>query len=312
MNTLTQTTVTPGQTKLITRIIADVADSEPVQQAIASLDKEGAERLKGDPEFAESMRQFAVAQIGKLSITNQFKDEEVASKYGYLSGYKPKGLTEQTSCLRELFPGLGYANQDLLARTEKGGVELPQHAEGWFAIPNWTKNPAVFGATYSEAVQKVLDTIKQSRGELYNYREGQIDEKHLRQSAHSQKFWQDISEAQCNGDILIVAAQFGLRHRGRSVRRAREVFQTNEFGLGAFANGIMILSHAERLMHYDDLWIDCSGDEFDDPDDDVRFDHAPFFRFRGGKVEFGTRYVGYALAFYGSSSGLVPQVVVEQ
>lgn len=315
MNTLTpstNTSVTSGQQKLLTRIIADVADSKPVQSAIAGLDKDGAERLKGNPEFAESLRQFAVAQISELSVTNQFATEERPSKYGYLSGYKQKGLIEQTNCLRELFLGIGYTNQDLLAQIEKNEVKLPEHAEGWFAIPNWTKHSAIFGSTYSQAVQKVLDTIKQSRGALYNYREGQIDEQHLRQSVRSQKFWQDISEAQGNPDILVVSAQFGLRHRGRSARRAREVFQQNEFGLGAFVNGIMILTHKERLMHYDDLWIDCSGDEFDDPGDDVRFDRAPCFSFSGGEVEFVARYVSSALDFYGSSSGLVPQVAEQQ
>jgi hypothetical protein len=29
----------------------------------------------------------------------------------------------------------------------------------------------------------------------------------------------------------------------------------NECGLGAFAIGIMLLTHPERLKHYDDLWI---------------------------------------------------------
>jgi len=48
-------------------------------------------------------------------------------------------------------------------------------------------------------------------------------------------------------DILVVPAQFGLRHRGRSVRRVREVMNANEFGLGVFAIGIMLLTHPERL-----------------------------------------------------------------
>jgi hypothetical protein len=310
MTTLTQ--ATPGQLKLITRIIGDVADSEPVQAALAGLDKEGAERLKGSPEFAQSLREFTVAKIGELSVTDQFADEEVESSYGYLSGYKPRGntpdLVPQTNRLRELFSGIGYCNQDLLAKIQEGKVDLPKHAEGSFAIPNWMKNPQIFGDTYSAAVQKVLDTLKQTlKGKFYNYRDGQLNEQRLRQSARSQKFWKDLSDAQGNPDILIVPAQFGIRHRGRSVRRAREVFANNEFGLGAFATGIMLLTHPNRLQNVNDLWIDCAGDEYDDPVSDARFGQAPCFVWDGDEVRFGTRGVGGASECYGSSSGFVPQ-----
>jgi len=308
MTTLTQSTT--GQVKQITRMISDIADSKPVQDVLAALSKPSAERLKGNPEFVESLRQFTITQIAELSVTNQFANEEVKSTYGYLSGYKPKGLTEQANRLREFFPGAGFVNLDLQGRIEKGEVALPANCEGWFAIPNWIKNPSTWGASYNEALQKVLDMIKKTRdGKFYNYRDGQIGPERLRQTKYTEKFFRELSEAQGNPDILIVPGQFGLRHRGRSVRRAREVmFETSgEFGLGSFAVGIMILTHPERLMNYDDLWIDCSGDEYDDPDSDVRFDHAPFFFFRDGKVRFGADWFGYASGSYGSASGVVPQ-----
>ena len=306
MKPLSQTSVTDGQLKQIKRVATDAAE-----KAIAEfgLDKDGAQRVHahGD-EFAEAIRTAVTTALKDLSVSDKFKDEEVESSYRYLSGYKPKGLNEQCNQLRILFSGIGFPNQDLLAQIEKGEVELPKNAEGWFAIPNWMKNPTIFGATYSEALEKVLSCIKQTRnGTFENYREGQLDEKHLRQSARTVMFWKQLSEAQGNPDILIVPAQFGIRHRGRSVRRAREVFLTNEFGLGAFAVGIMVLTHPERLQHYDDLWVDCAGDEFDDPDSGVRFGHAPCFRFSVGGVEFDACYVGGAHDRYGSASGLVPQ-----
>lgn len=304
MTTLTQ--ATPGQLKQVTRVGTDA-----VEKTIAEfgLDKDGAQRVHahGD-ELAEAIRTAVIASLKDLSVSNKFKDEEVSSTYGYLSGYAPKGLTEQCNRLRELFSGIGFANLDLLTQIEKGDVPLPTGAEGRFAIPNWMKNPNIFGSIYSGALLKALDTIKQTRnGKFYNYRDGQLDEKRLRQSAQSQKFWTELADAQGNPDILIVPAQFGIRHRGRSVRRAREVFVGNEFGLGAFAVCIMILTHPERLMNYDDLWIDCSGDEFDDPDSDVRFVRAPCFFFNDGGVRFGTGFVGFAYGLYGSASGFGPQ-----
>ena len=315
MKTLTQTSepITDGQKKLLTRMIGDVADSNPVKEALDALSKNGAERLKRNPEFALSLRRFTVEQIGKLGVVNEFADEEVPSKYGYLSGYKPgvRGLNEQCNQLRVLFPGVGFSNQNLQTRIENGEIKMPKNAEGWFAIPNWRKNPKIFGSTYSEAVQTVLDAIKKARdGAFYNYREGQIDKQHLRQSARSQKFWDDLAKAQGDADILIIAGQFGIRHHGRSVRRARVVIEdtAGEFGLGAFAVGIMVLTHPERLQHYDDLWIDCAGDEFDDPDSVVRFGRAPYLCFHDDWVKFGTFRVGNARVYFGSASGFLPQL----
>lgn len=304
MKMLTQTSVTSDQLKHITRVGTDAVEKAIVEFV---LDKDGAQRVHahGD-EFAAAIHTVVIATLKDLSVPDKYRNEEEISHYNYFSGYKPKGLTEQTTHLRELFFGIGYANQELLAQIEKGEVELPANAEGWFAIPTWMKHPEIFGTTYSEALLKVLDVIKQAYEDKFcNYREGQINEEQLRQSVRSQKFFIDIAKAQGDPDILIVPAQFGIHHRGRSVRCSREVFAFNEFGLGAFAVGVMILTHLKRLMHYDDLWIDCSGDEFDDPDSNIRFGRTPSFDFRNHGVKFGTRSASTTHIHYGSASGLV-------
>ena len=317
MKALTQVEqVRDGQLKQITRMISDIADSDLVQGALAGLDKDGAERLKGNPEFTQSLREFTVRRIGELSVTNQFSNEEVSSTYAYRSGYKPEGedIDRQVELLQKLFPGLGDANPEYLQQVKSGVVKVPTHGEKFFAIPNiWKKGgiPAIFGSTYSGALQKVLDKIEETReGKFHNFRKGQIDEKHIRQSARTKKFMGELSEAQGNPDILIICAQFGIRHRGRSVRRGREVIAgtSGEFGLGAFTIGTMLLTHPNRLEHYDDLWLDCD-DEFDDPASDVRFGRSPCFSFSGDKVGFDASYVGPADECYGVSSGFPPQIV---
>ncbi len=225
----------------------------------------------------------------------KFKNEEVASNYGYLSGYKPKGTTEQTNRLRELFPGIGFADEKIAEG------ELPKHAEGWFTIPKWQ----TVAPTYGEAVEKVLAMIKNDRGgKFHNYREGQLGPDRLRQSAKSANVFEMLASEQKDHDILVVPAQFGIHRRGRSVRRAREVFASNESGLGAFATSIMLLTHPERLQHYDDLWIDCAGDEYA-PGADGVFSHAPFFLFDDGQVKFDDDWVGTAYADGGSVSAFV-------
>jgi hypothetical protein len=279
--------MTSNQRKQIVRFVEDGIDA-------VSLQKDGAQRLiENGGEFQTELKKL----VERFSITNQYADEEVESSYDYLSGYKPKSITEQTNRLRELFPGIGYANEKLAEQV------LPENTEGWFAIPRWEK----VAPTYGEAVQKVLDLIKQTRsGAFYNYREGELGSNQLRQSAKSVSIFQKLGEEQKDQDILVVPAQFGIRHRGRSVRRAREVMNANECGLGAFAIGIMLLTHPERLKHYDDLWIDCAGDEFA-PSPDGVFSESPYFKFDDGRVGFGTGGVGSAGDGYGSASVCLPQ-----
>ena len=114
-----------------------------------------------------------------------------------------------------------------------------------------------------------------------------------------------ITEVQ-RGDILIVAAQLGLNHRGESVRRAREKFVAGEFGLGSLIVGSIILTHPERFVRWEQLHVDCAGDEFF-PEADGKFDNAPFFSFSDGKVEFYTDWVSSTSALFGSASGFLPQ-----
>jgi hypothetical protein len=87
-----------------------------------------------------------------------------------------------------------------------------------------------------------------------------------------------------------------MRHRGKSVRRARETFASNEFGLGAFAIGCMALVHPERYVRWEELDTDCAGDEFA-PDANGVFSEAPIFYFYDDRLGFGAYGVsGAAIA----------------
>ena len=172
--------ITDGQKKQYKRFVED-ATNRGVELALEKvrLDKTGFQRLleNGD-EFNSAIAEVIVAKTRELSVSNRFADEEVTSKYGYLSGYKnPKGITEQTNILRQLLPGYRICR-----RKDRQPSRVPEGAEGWFAIPKWQS----VAPTYGEAVQKVLDLIKKTRdGKFYNYREGQLGPKNLRQSEKS-------------------------------------------------------------------------------------------------------------------------------
>lgn len=300
MTTLTHEPATDAQIKQLARVAADAADK--AVREFTGLTKEGAQRVHGSAEFAACIRNATVAALTDLSATDQFADEEVRSRYGYRSGYnRPKHLAKQIEILRGLFPNLNQLDDFSF-----GEKELPKGAEGFFAIPRWQ----ALAPTYGEAVQKVLDALAQVYGgKFYNYRQNQLGPDQFRQSEKSLAAWEQLAGEQQDHDILVVPAQFGIRHRGRSVRRARVVMTNGEFGLGEFAVGIMLLTHPERLQHYDDLWIDCAGDEYHDPQGSgAPFDLAPCFRFIAGRLGFDAGWCGSAHAVCGSASGWsVPQ-----
>lgn len=245
--------------------------------------------IENDAEFIRAIHTIA-------SIPDKFENEEVESSQAYPKNYKIKDIAEQVNILRQLFPGIGFADEKLCARM------VPTGAEGWFAIPKWQ----TIAPTYGEAVEKVLAKIgKVYRGKFKNLHEDELGPRHLKQSAKTEKMFQMLGRQQKDHDILVVAAQFGLRHRGRSVRRAREVMQVNEYGLGAFSVGIMLLTHPERLMNYDGLNIDCAGDLCaHDIDDDSLLTIA--FCFNSTNVLFCARWIVFASNCFGSVSAFLP------
>ncbi|TSC72876.1 MAG: Uncharacterized protein G01um101438_275 [Parcubacteria group bacterium Gr01-1014_38] len=298
---MSKTLITSGKRKQIVRLLKDGLDK-------VALDDSGAQRLieRGD-ELQEGLKEL----LERLSVTDQVADEEVESSYGCPSGYKfhptleenLADLERELKMIRRMFPELANADIDrsVLERIKAQDLTLPTGAERWTLIPRWEK----IASTYNEAVEKVIELIAASR-KFINYRAGKLGPDHLRQHTRKVDMFQTLGEQQKGHDILVVPAQFGLRHRGRSIRRAHEVFVANECGLGAFAVGCMLLTHPERLQHYDDLWIDCAVDEYA-PVAVGGFPGAPSFLFCGGWLRLGACWFDGAYGNYGSASGFLPQ-----
>jgi hypothetical protein len=168
--------------------------------------------------------------------------------------------------------------------------ELPDGAEGWFAIPSIDALASRFFPKVMDPKERlcaasnlILQKIGESR-RFCNYREGELLPDRFRlngRTAHAL----DLLAEQQKGDILIVGGNFGKRHAGRSVRSAREVFIGPEFGGHTIGIGSMLLTHPERLVSFDDLWVDVPGDEFD-PDANGRFDRMPCFYFHNNRIKF--------------------------
>ena len=187
----------------------------------------------------------------------------------------------------------------------------PNGAEGWFPIPSVDALAVKYfpevtdpSEQYCRAVQLLLDKLAASRS-FHNYREGQIDPAHLRMTTRTAEAMAQIVAEQ-PGDILIIPAQLGMRHRGRSVRRAREVFVGNEFGLSSLMGVSIALTHPERFVRWEELDMDFSGDEFSTDGVGV-FSGAPCLLFHGGKLRFDAIAVSDCSDLFGSASGFIAQ-----
>lgn len=198
----------------------------------------------------------------------------------YPAEYHIKSIPEQVAIIRKLLPNVGSVNEQIAE------LPLPKGADGWFAF---LKKEAI-GRTYREATEKVLDLLKQTRnGAFHNYYDGRIGPRYLRQSDRSAKAWKQIEKEQAGHDILIVPAQFGVLHSGYSTTETRARMEKNEFGLGVLATGLMLATHPEREVHWDQMHIDCAGDEFSTIDDD-NFTRTLFFFSRFERVTLCTRW----------------------
>lgn len=275
-----------GQRKQIVRMFQDAV---PLMIDKADMTFDGAQRgIDGAPAMLNDFRDAVRGILAKHTATNKYASEEASSNYAYPAEYRgPRPIAEQIETLAKMF---GLDPQSALAYAEHL-PELPAGAEGWFAFPR----QVVLTAIHS----KIAETRP-----FHNWREKQMDS--FRTHARTVAFTEKLVAEQGPGDILIVAAQLGMRHRGCSTRRADEKFVRNEFGLTAEMGAAIALTHPERFVRWEELDMDLPGTEFDDPGSDDRFDRRAYLSWNDGEVKFGTHHVSDAYAFFGSASGFLP------
>jgi len=262
--------------------------------AIEKLDRQTAQlvldkqhRLKA--EFTDSL----VEIVQRHTISDRYKDEETCSNREYPPTYRVRPIEAQATAIRKLFPSLGGCLERI------GRRPLPEGAEAWFAIPRWQ----ALGPTYQEAVEQVLEKIGQQR-KFAHRMQGRLSQAYLRQMDRSERAMAILTEQQPGNDILIVAAQMGRLHRGCSERRTRMIMQGNEFGLGVFAFGTILLTHPERLSTGDALMVDCGGDEYSLGGDGI-YDRVPLFDYDLGGLQFSVFYNDRSRNLWGSPSGFL-------
>lgn len=222
------------------------------------LSDDKAQRLNESGEFWQNLARLMKYHSAE-AIVNQ-----VASTFNYPKKYLgPKPIEQQIKIIANIFglnptQALDYAKQ-LPA--------LPEGAEGWFAYPKIATVAAKYfpqlryrTEQYCEAVNLVNEKLALSR-EFDTVRLNQIIPNKLRQTELSRAYM-DYFDSKQVGQIVIIAAQHGLLHRGKSVLKAGEDFRVNEFGLGAYIVACMALVHPERYEIDGQLHAYCAGDKY--------------------------------------------------
>jgi len=275
---------------------------EAVQQAyrtvIEQLDRQSAQAvLDAQKKVKLEVSDVLVEAIQRHTTTDKYKDEQVASNRVYPPTYRVRPIEAQVTALRTLFPALGSCHEKLARKP------LLEGAEAWFAIPRWQ----ALAPTYNEAVQMLIEVLSSKR-KVSNRIIGKVGEKYLRQTERSKLAEKILAEQQGGNDILVIPSQAGMLHRGCSARRTRVSLAGNEFGLGMFAIGCMLLTHPERLSSADTLMIDCGGDEYS-VRCDYTFDRVPLFDYDIGGVELSIFYEDRARNLWGTPTGFLYKMV---
>lgn len=279
-------------------------------------------------------------ELGKIMVDAlkahiQSLHEEVESTYGYPEGWQLKPLSEQAAILAQCWTGLDVSHVDELAAryyintadgdesnsrcrdaTKKGKqLVLPKGMDGLVVIPK-TQAIARIAAARCEAQGVVvpdMPTENLALWELLNVISAQrhfcdlskrdIGPNRYRLTDKTKKAYAVFDSLP--GDVMVLAAQTGLMHRGKCQKRASSLFLQREFGLCAFGVGCILFTHPERQTHVDHLWIDCAGSKYAQSSDE--FSHCPNWHFRDDSLEFCWVLADYAYPLYGSASASHPE-----
>ena len=244
--------------------MADVFMTDDQKDKIIGLIKNGLNKLLLNKQRAQNVIEFGdIAQdkinevlfnIATGSMADYYTNEEIDTDCSYPREYKPTSIEKQINVWQKKFPGLSTENVIKIANQ----ITLPMEAENLFIIPKWNR----IAEFYVEAVKKMLTLFSA----VHKYANSDREIKRtccLSQSSVRSREKMAILSKEQSGDYLVVPAQFGLRHRGKSSRRSKALFLENEFELGIFAVTGMLMTHPKRIQYAHSLSvIDCGGDEY--------------------------------------------------
>jgi hypothetical protein len=329
---MTMKTSITSQKRMTDGQVAKVKELTEAALRKSELDKQGVQRVIEQGDELQNQLIPIFKNLGELP----YADEEIRSNYGYPDGWRLKLVEAVLEKLTDPSFPFRHCNPDPVYKWLKGddsaipnGQKLrvlasqnPVDEEG--IVDRWGRpfrlydgvgifpkitsaveaEPTQLVQAYSPATELMTELMKKHRDDWYNYEEGCLGPRHLHLIDKTYEVYAK-REIETPGGFLVIPIQLGLRHRGRSVRRARVMFGENEFGLGPYEVGIILLVHPERLQQYEHLSIDCAGCEYS-PDAGGEFSHHLSFNWHDGELKFGFNFwIDYARQHYGSASGFL-------
>lgn len=179
-------------------------------------------------------------------------------------------------------------------------TDIPLQAEGVFAIPRFDK----VAQDYEGAVRCVQSKIKEAHALHIGSRD--LDPQHLERTSRNSLAYVTFVDRCPDSDILLVPAQFGQLHAGKSVEVVRRIVGSSrvEFGLGLFEVLCMLLTHPARLASERALAIDVPGDQHIRSGSSVAH-HAPVVDRSGTRLIISSALISSADPHSGSVTGFL-------
>ncbi len=190
-------------------------------------------------------------KLKEMVSVGSYLDEEVNSDFIQNKNFKYRSLLEQKNVLEKYFGPLGKID------SVYPGKKYPDQSN-LYLIPNIE----LAGDNFEVAMDNVLRIIAKESGRpvtnSFISRRMKINE-----LVHSKNFLSKIDtlkKSQNGENSLVIPAQLGIRHKGRSGRRADECMTQHEFGLDPYQLGIILITHPERAIEFEDgLAAMCTG-----------------------------------------------------
>lgn len=259
-----------------------------------------------DPIRVAEFKEGFKALLTKVIQVNPFAEERVKQGRFYPKGWKPATIEEQKALLAKLFKRIDLSQVDELTAKAK----VLKLADGLAVIPKLAYLGGVWGIAdpygkgYGPICEKLFELIAPSYS-FNNLHSRDIDAEHIRIMRDVRKRLKKL-EAETPGDVLVLAFDFGNLYAGRSPRNTRwEALNRNQLPLVTAQVGCLLLIMPDRLTAYEQLSINCSGDEWDWSAVDS-WTSCPYFSFYDGKLQFSAGYAndphgcfGSAVAFLG-------------
>lgn len=312
---IAQAPATPGQINEVIHLLQISLPSPGQLREIAircCSDKVSAQLLIERAGELKSIRRQLFDLARELSSSPLHAEQVTKSNFGYSGGYSnARPAHEQITILkshswgREVDWTLNELQQQLLRKP------APLCSEGYFVavfhesmVTDHEKHPDV---DQSIPLTLALNALsKQRGGRLVNNCESELGATYYHRSSRSAEKMQELWESQGRpSGVILVPAQLGIEHRGKSVLRSRVLIRGSEFPLDGPEVVMMLLTHPDRMCCDGDLWLDLPASEYS-PSGNGVFDHALALQFIDHQVHLDVRTYGVESGDYGSASGFLP------